>query len=99
VAEQGEPDSAVHLSRDPFGPRVDTLGAAVVVGQGQAGVDGGPVEVQAVRGRVQVWGRSTERTDVIQSVSLASLPSAGVSWCAKSQVIRASSFTDLGASR
>src|SRR5439155_20412031 len=40
VAEWVEAGSAVHLSHDPLGFGVDTFGSAVVVGQGQAGVDG-----------------------------------------------------------
>ncbi|GAA2941671.1 hypothetical protein GCM10010518_31000 [Kitasatospora cinereorecta] len=54
MAEQGEPGSAVHLSHDPFGSGVDALGAAVVVGAGEAGVDGGTVEFEAVREGMQV---------------------------------------------
>lgn len=40
MAEQGKPGSAVHLYHDPLGSRVDTLGAAVVVREGESGVDG-----------------------------------------------------------
>jgi hypothetical protein len=41
VSESG---SAVHLAHDPLGVGVDSFGTAVVVRQGQAGVDGGAVE-------------------------------------------------------
>ena len=54
MAEQGESGSAVHLSHDPFGSGVDALGAAVVVRVGEADVDGGAVEFEAVREGVQV---------------------------------------------
>ena len=54
MAEQGKPGSAVHLAHDPFGSRVDSLGAAVVEREGEPGVDGGPVEFQAVAEGMQV---------------------------------------------
>lgn len=54
MAEEGEPGSAVHLPHDPFGSRVHTFGAAVVVGESESGVDGGAVEFEAVREGVQV---------------------------------------------
>ncbi len=54
MAEQREPGSAVHLSLDPFRSGVDALGAAVVVAEGESGVDGGAVEFEAVREGVQV---------------------------------------------
>ena len=54
MAEQGESGSAVHLSHDPLGSRVDALGAAVVVRESEAGIDGGAVEFKAVAEAVQV---------------------------------------------
>lgn len=54
MAQQGEPSSAVHLPRDPFGSGVNAFGAAVVVREGESGVDGGAVEFEAVGEGVQV---------------------------------------------
>jgi hypothetical protein len=75
VAEQGEPGSAVHLPRDPLGSRVDALGAAVVVREGESGVDGGAVEFEAVREGMQVG--QVGGAVVIQSVSWRRCPRLG----------------------
>ena len=54
MAEQVEAGAAVHLAHDPFGFGVDAFGSAVVVRQGQAGVDGVAVLVEAAGEGVQV---------------------------------------------
>lgn len=54
MAEEVESGASVHLSHDPLGAGVDAFGAAVVVGQGEAGVHGGPVDFEAVGQAAQV---------------------------------------------
>jgi hypothetical protein len=54
VAEQGEARAAVHLPHDLLGGGVHALGPAVVEWQGEAGVDGGSVEVDAAGESMQV---------------------------------------------
>ena len=44
----------MHLTHDPFGFGVDSFGPAVVIREGQAGVDGIAVVVQAAGEGVQV---------------------------------------------
>lgn len=47
VAKEVASCSTVHLAHDLLGVGVDTFGAAVVVGHGEAGVHGGAVEFEA----------------------------------------------------
>jgi hypothetical protein len=54
VAEELESGTAMHLPHDPLGVGDDAFGAAVAPREGQAGVDGGTVEFQAVAEAVQV---------------------------------------------
>ena len=54
MAQQGEAGAAVHLPFDHLGLGVDSLGAAVVVREGEGGGGGLDVQVQAVGERVQV---------------------------------------------
>lgn len=54
MAEECELGSAVHLPHDSLRLRVNAFSAAVVVRERKAGVDGGPVEFEAVGEGVQV---------------------------------------------
>ena len=47
MAEQGEPRSSVHLPLDHFGLGIDSLGPAVVEGQGECRCRGLDVQVQS----------------------------------------------------
>lgn len=54
MAKKVESGAPTYLSHDPFGPRVDAFGAAIVVKQSEAGIHGGPVDFEAVSETVQV---------------------------------------------
>ena len=54
MAQQGEAGASVHLSFDHFGLGVDSLGASVVVREGERGGGGLDVQVQAAGEGVQV---------------------------------------------
>ena len=84
MAEEVESGAAMHLSHDPFRSGVDAFGAAVVVGQGEAGVDGCTVDSRPLE-KLCSWDSAAARAAVIHSVSFRSLPRAGVSRAAKSR--------------
>ncbi len=88
MPEKIESGASMHLFRDPLGAGVDTFAAAVVVEHGEAGADGGSVELEPLV-RLRRWGRPMERV-MIHSVSLTSLPGAGFSRAAKSRMRSAS---------
>lgn len=76
MTEEVESGWAVHLPHDPLYPGVDAFGAAVAPGQGEAGVDGGVVELSRRADR----GYCPERdgAHLRRSAKAAVLPGFGV---------------------
>jgi len=82
VAEESEACASVHLAFDHLGLGVDSLGAAVVVREGERGGSGLAVQVEAAGEGVQV-GRLAARAAVIHFCRRLALRGSGVSRPAK----------------